>query len=88
MNAKKMLIMVNVNNTARTLRQAVEDGINHIWTISALQMHKKGIIVSDEEATVELKVVTYRYFKDIESANLDSEKLIADLYKKKLIFLI
>jgi len=45
-------------------------------------MHRKGIIVSDEEATVELKVGTYRYFKEIESENLDTEKLIADLYVK------
>ncbi len=82
LDAKEVLIMVNGHHKARALRQAVEEGINHMWTISALQMHEKGIIVSDEEATVELKVGTYRYFKDIESANLDSEKLIADLYAK------
>ena len=40
------------------------------------------IIVSDEEATVELKVGTYRYFKDIEGTNLNPEKLIADLYSR------
>ncbi|OQY42473.1 MAG: glucosamine-6-phosphate deaminase [Fusobacteriia bacterium 4572_74] len=82
LDAKEVLIMVNGHHKARALHQAVEEGINHMWTISALQMHKKGIIVSDEEATVELKVGTYRYFKEIESANLDSEKLIADLYNR------
>ncbi|MCK5780247.1 MAG: glucosamine-6-phosphate deaminase [Psychrilyobacter sp.] len=82
LDAKEVLIMVNGHHKARALRQAVEEGINHMWTISALQMHEKGIIVSDEEATVELKVGTYRYFKDIEGANLDSEKLIKELYKK------
>ena len=51
-----------------------------MWTISALQIHRKGIIVSDEDATLELKVGTYRYFKDIEKNNLDTDKLIADLY--------
>jgi glucosamine-6-phosphate deaminase len=41
-----------------------------MWTISALQMHPKGIIVCDEAATIELKVGTYNYFKDIEKDNL------------------
>jgi len=40
-------------------------------TLSALQMHRKAIIVCDEDATMELKVGTYRYFKDIESQHLD-----------------
>ncbi len=47
-----------------------------MWTISALQMHPKGIIVCDEEATDELKVGTVKYFKDIESANLDPVTLL------------
>jgi glucosamine-6-phosphate deaminase len=33
-------------------------------------MHEHGIIVCDEAATVELKVGTYNYFKDIEKDNL------------------
>ena len=36
----------------------------------ALQMHQHGIIVCDEAAADELKVATYRYFKDIEKDNL------------------
>ncbi|MHC4285898.1 MAG: glucosamine-6-phosphate deaminase, partial [Planctomycetota bacterium] len=44
--------------------------------ISALQLHAKGIIVCDEEATAELKVGTVKYFKDIESANLDPATLL------------
>jgi len=44
--------------------------VNHMWTISALQMHQHGIIVADEAACEELKVGTYRYFKDIERNNL------------------
>jgi glucosamine-6-phosphate deaminase len=37
-----------------------------MWPITALQLHPKGIIVCDESATIELKVGTYRYFKEIE----------------------
>ena len=58
------------------MRHAVEEGVNHMWTISALQLHAKGIIVCDEEATAELKVGTVKYFKDIESANLDPATLL------------
>ncbi len=70
LDAKEVLIIVNGHNKARALYHAMEGSINHIWTISALQMHPKGIIVCDEAATVELKVGTYKYFKDIEKDNL------------------
>lgn len=80
MDADEVLILVNGAGKARALQHAVEEGINHMWTISALQMHRNGIIVSDEDATLELKVGTYRYFKDIEQNNLDTDKMIADLY--------
>ena len=80
LDAKEVLIMVTGANKARALQHGVEEGVNHMWTISALQLHRAGIIVSDEAACSELKVSTYRYFKDIEKHNLDSEKLLADLY--------
>ncbi|MCJ7675625.1 MAG: glucosamine-6-phosphate deaminase [Sedimentisphaerales bacterium] len=76
MDAEEVLIIVNGHNKARALRHAVEEGVNHIWTISALQMHPKGIIVCDEQATVELRVGTVKYFKDVESANLDPAVLL------------
>ena len=67
MDAREVLIIVNGHNKAQALHQAVEGSVNHMWTISALQLHPKGIIVCDESATVELKVGTYQYFKEIES---------------------
>lgn len=73
LDSKEVVIIVNGHNKARALHQAVEQGINHMWTISALQMHPKGIIVCDDAATYELKVGTYNYFKDIEKDNLDPE---------------
>jgi glucosamine-6-phosphate deaminase len=39
-------------------------------------MHPKGIIVCDEAATVELKVGTFNYFKDIEKDNLDPQSML------------
>ncbi|MEI7524713.1 MAG: glucosamine-6-phosphate deaminase [Mariniphaga sp.] len=75
MDSREVLILVTGHNKSRALRQAVEEGINHMWTISALQLHPHGLIVCDEAATVELKVGTYRYFKDIEKDNLNPESL-------------
>ncbi|BBA51314.1 glucosamine-6-phosphate deaminase [uncultured Fusobacterium sp.] len=83
LDAKEVLIMVTGLNKARALHYGVEEGVNHMWTISALQLHKSGIIVSDEAACAELKVGTYRYFKDIERNNLDTDKMLADLYNTK-----
>ena len=67
MDAQEVLIIVNGHNKAQALHQAVEGSVNQMWTISALQLHPKAIIVCDESATVELKVGTYQYFKEIES---------------------
>lgn len=66
MDAKEVLIVVNGHNKARALQHAVEEGVSQMWTVSALQMHPHAIIVCDEAACGELKVDTYRYFKDIE----------------------
>jgi len=76
MDADEVMIIVNGHNKARALRHAIEGSVNHMWTVSALQTHPNGIIVCDEDATVELKVGTVKYFKDIESANLDPATLL------------
>lgn len=70
MDAKEVMIMVNGHNKARALQHGVEEGVSQMWTISALQMHPHAIIVADEAACDELKVSTYKYFKDIEKDNL------------------
>ena len=70
MDAREVMILVNGHAKCRALQAAVEGSVNHMWTISALQMHQHGIIVADEAACDELKVATYKYFKDIERDNL------------------
>ena len=76
MAAKSVMLIVNGYNKARALRHGVEGGISQMWTISALQMHPKAIIIADEDACAELKVGTYKYFKDIEGANLNPDTLL------------
>ncbi len=73
MDARSVLLIVNGHNKACALHHGVEGGISQMWTISALQMHPKALIVADEDACADLKVSTYRYFKDIEAANLNPD---------------
>ena len=76
LDAKEVLIIVNGHNKSRALRHAIEEPINHMWTISALQMHPKGLVVCDYDACAELKVGTYKYFLDIEKDMLDPKSLL------------
>ena len=71
-DAKEVVVLITGRNKMHALRHAVEEGISQMWTISALQLHPKAVIVCDEDATEELKVGTVKYFKDIEKNNLDN----------------
>ena len=66
MDAREVVVLVTGYRKARALQKVVEEGVNHMWTVSCLQLHPRAIIVCDEEATMELKVGTVRYFKEIE----------------------
>lgn len=76
MDAKSVMLIVNGFNKSRALQHGVEGGITQQWTISALQMHPKAIIVCDDAACEDLKMGTYRYYKDIEGTNIDAKSLL------------
>ena len=70
LSAKEVLILVFGYKKAHALQAAVEGAYSHTCTLSALQAHPHGVVVCDEVACSDLKVSTYRYFKDIEKDNL------------------
>jgi glucosamine-6-phosphate deaminase len=76
LDSQEVLIIITGYRKARALANVVEEGVNHMWTVSALQLHPHGIIVCDDESTLELKVGTVKYFKDIEAPNLDPATLL------------
>ncbi len=76
MAARKVIVIVSGHNKARALMQVVEKGVNHMWTISCLQLHPHGVIVCDDASTAEMKVGTANYFKDIEKDFLDPKKIL------------
>ncbi len=68
--SKKVMILATGPKKARAVRHGVEGSYNHQWTITGLQVHPAGILVCDDDSAGELRVSTYRYFKDIERDNL------------------
>lgn len=66
MDAREVCIIITGAHRSIALSKCVEEGVNHMWTVSAIQMHPKGLIVCDEDATLELHVKTVKYFKSIE----------------------
>ena len=71
MDASEVMIVVSGYSKAHALQKGIEEGVNHMYTISILQLHPKVIVVCDEDATMELKVSTFNYFKDVERHNLN-----------------
>ncbi|KAK1483589.1 glucosamine-6-phosphate isomerase [Colletotrichum tamarilloi] len=68
--AREVVIIVNGASKSIALQKAIEGGVNHMWTLSCLQLHPYSMIVADEDATLELQVKTVKYFKSIEKVGL------------------
>jgi len=71
LDAKEVMVLVTGAHKALALHMAIEEGVNHMWTVSALQQHKNCIMVADEDATLELKVKTVKYFKNLWAIHKD-----------------
>ncbi|MBN1413339.1 MAG: glucosamine-6-phosphate deaminase [Spirochaetales bacterium] len=71
-DSEEVVILINGYPKATALKMVVEEGVNHMWTVSAIQMHKKAMIICDDESTMDLRVGTVKYFKDIEHENISN----------------
>ncbi|GKZ85832.1 glucosamine-6-phosphate isomerase 1 [Aspergillus niger] len=72
MDAREVVIVATGAHKALAVEKGLEGGINHMWTLSALQLHPYALIVCDRDATLELKVKTVRYFESIEQSGTDA----------------
>lgn len=70
LDARELMVLATGADKSRAVQATVEGCVNHMWTISALQLHPKAMMICDEPATLDLKVRTLRYFTDIESENI------------------
>ncbi|CAK7242885.1 MAG: Glucosamine-6-phosphate isomerase (Glucosamine-6-phosphate deaminase) (GNPDA) (GlcN6P deaminase) [Sporothrix thermara] len=66
LDAREVVAIVLGPRKALALQKCIEEGINHMWTLSSLQLHPHPMVVCDEDATLELRVKTVKYFKSIE----------------------
>ncbi|XP_019725308.1 glucosamine-6-phosphate isomerase 1 [Hippocampus comes] len=83
MDAKEVMILITGPHKAFALYKAIEDGVNHMWTVSAFQQHPQTVFVCDEDATLELRVKTVKYFKGMMHVHNKLVELPQDLEPKK-----
>ncbi|MBQ0115509.1 MAG: glucosamine-6-phosphate deaminase [Bacteroidales bacterium] len=75
LDAKSVMIVANGYGKTRALKDAIEGGVSQMCPLSALQLHPNAMFIVDETAVSELKVSTYRFFKDVERNNIDPESI-------------
>ncbi|XP_033001431.1 glucosamine-6-phosphate isomerase 1-like [Lacerta agilis] len=80
MDAREVMILITGAHKAFALYKAIEEGVSHMWTVSAFQQHPRTVFVCDEDATLELKVKTVKYFQGL---MLVHNKLVDPLYSMK-----
>ncbi|KAH8666407.1 glucosamine-6-phosphate deaminase [Xylariales sp. PMI_506] len=69
LEAREVVVIILGARKALALQRCIEQGVNHMWTLSSLQLHPHPMIVCDEDATLELQVKTVKYFKSIEQVS-------------------
>lgn len=62
LEAREVVIIITGAHKALALQKCIEGGVNHMWTLSSLQLHPHPMIVVDEDATLELQVKTVKVF--------------------------
>lgn len=60
LDAREVVTIVLGAKKAVALQRCVEGGVNHMWTLSGLQLHQHSMIIADEDATLELQVKTVK----------------------------
>lgn len=60
LEAREVVAIILGPRKALALQRCIEQGVNHMWTLSSLQLHPHPMIVCDEDATLELQVKTVK----------------------------
>jgi len=74
LDAREVVVVITGQRKSLALSKAIEEGVNHLTTLSALQLHPWALIVVDEDATAELHVKTVKYFKSLERVQEEVER--------------
>jgi len=78
LDAREVVIIITGSHKSLALQQCVENGVNHMWTLSSLQLHQHPLLVVDDAACNELKYKTIKYFREIEevSSSIGFEQML------------
>eukprot|EP00727_Mastigamoeba_balamuthi_P004220 m51a1_g13796 putative glucosamine-6-phosphate isomerase 1 (297) ;mRNA; f:348694-349913 len=82
MDAREVVVIVTGQHKALALAKCVEEGVNHMWTVSLVQLHQRAMVVCDEAATDELRVRTARYFRGLQRVY---DELLEDSTREKSV---
>lgn len=63
LEAREVVVIIIGQRKSLALQRCIEQGVNHMWTLSSLQLHPHPMIVVDEDATAELQVKTVKVRK-------------------------
>jgi len=67
LDAQEVVLIITGAHKSLALQKCIEGPVNHMWTLSSIQLHQHSMVVVDDDATLELQVKTVKYFKSIES---------------------
>jgi glucosamine-6-phosphate deaminase len=56
MDAREVVVIITGSHKAHALAKCIEEGVSHMWTVSALQLHNRSCIVCDEDHVPERMV--------------------------------
>jgi glucosamine-6-phosphate deaminase len=76
MDAHEIMVIICGVPRAMALRSLIEKGISHLCTVSMIQMHPRAIVICDNDATLECKVKTVRYFQSIQKVYRDLVEVV------------
>jgi glucosamine-6-phosphate deaminase len=65
LESKEVVVLFSGSARARALEAALEFGVNHMFPVSAFQRHPRVLFLCDEDATLELRVKTVKYFEGL-----------------------
>lgn len=65
LESREVVVIILGARKAPALQRCIEQGVNHMWTLSSLQLHPHPMIVVDEDATLELQVKTVKVRKKL-----------------------
>ena len=65
LSSKEVVILALGPKKARAVAAAIEGPMTHYNTVSSLQNHPDGVLVLDDPAATELRVSSYRYFREV-----------------------